>query len=448
MVVKLFGTDGIRGKANVNPMTAEVALKVGMAAGAIFTSGARRHTVVIGKDTRLSGYMLEPALAAGFIGMGMDVIFVGPMPTPAVAMLVRSLRADLGVMISASHNSFEDNGIKLFGPGGYKLSDSAEAEIESLVEQKNTNKMATPNKLGRARRLEDAEGRYIEFAKNTFPKGLRLDGLKIVVDCANGAAYKVVPSALWELGSDVVALGISPNGLNINKACGSTNTELMRKTVVNEGANLGIALDGDADRVILADEEGNIIDGDQILALIANSWQRDNRLKGEGIVTTIMANLGLERFLNDLELKVVRTKVGDRYVVEKMLRDGFNVGGEQSGHIILNDYNTTGDGLVAALEVLSVIVQSNRPASEVCRVFEPVPQILKNVMFTGPSPMNMACVKKIIASGEKKLEGAGRLLIRQSGTESIIRVMAEGSDEIILKEVVNEVCSEIEKVSE
>tara|TARA_Y100001934_G_scaffold103919_1_gene127787 strand:- start:15118 stop:16464 length:1347 start_codon:yes stop_codon:yes gene_type:complete len=448
MVVKLFGTDGIRGKANVNPMTAEVALKVGMAAGAIFTSGARRHTVVIGKDTRLSGYMLEPALAAGFIGMGMDVIFVGPMPTPAVAMLVRSLRADLGVMISASHNSFEDNGIKLFGPGGYKLSDSAEAEIESLVEQKNTNKMATPNKLGRARRLEDAEGRYIEFAKNTFPKGLRLDGLKIVVDCANGAAYKVVPSALWELGSDVVALGISPNGLNINKACGSTNTELMRKTVVNEGANLGIALDGDADRVILADEEGNIIDGDQILALIANSWQRDNRLKGEGIVTTIMANLGLERFLNDLGLKVVRTKVGDRYVVEKMLRDGFNVGGEQSGHIILNDYNTTGDGLVAALEVLSVIVQSNRPASEVCRVFEPVPQILKNVMFTGPSPMNMACVKKIIASGEKKLEGAGRLLIRQSGTESIIRVMAEGSDEIILKEVVNEVCSEIEKVSE
>tara|TARA_Y100001960_G_scaffold298497_1_gene345832 strand:- start:2177 stop:3523 length:1347 start_codon:yes stop_codon:yes gene_type:complete len=448
MVVKLFGTDGIRGKANVNPMTAEVALKVGMAAGAIFTSGARRHTVVIGKDTRLSGYMLEPALAAGFIGMGMDVIFVGPMPTPAVAMLVRSLRADLGVMISASHNSFEDNGIKLFGPGGYKLSDSAEAEIESLVEQKNTNKMATPNKLGRARRLEDAEGRYIEFAKNTFPKGLRLDGLKIVVDCANGAAYKVVPSALWELGSDVVALGISPNGLNINKACGSTNTDLMRKTVVNEGANLGIALDGDADRVILADEEGNIIDGDQILALIANSWQRDNRLKGEGIVTTIMANLGLERFLNDLGLKVVRTKVGDRYVVEKMLRDGFNVGGEQSGHIILNDYNTTGDGLVAALEVLSVIVQSNRPASEVCRVFEPVPQILKNVMFTGPSPMNMACVKKIIASGEKKLEGAGRLLIRQSGTESIIRVMAEGSDEIILKEVVNEVCSEIEKVSE
>ena len=447
MVVKLFGTDGIRGKANVNPMTAEVALKVGMAAGAVFTSGARRHTVVIGKDTRLSGYMLEPALAAGFIGMGMDVIFVGPMPTPAVAMLVRSLRADLGVMISASHNSFEDNGIKLFGPSGYKLSDSAEAEIESLVEQQNTNKLATPNKLGRARRLEDAEGRYIEFAKNTFPKGLRLDGLKIVVDCANGAAYKVVPAALWELGSDVVALGISPNGLNINKACGSTNTELMRETVVNEGANLGIALDGDADRVILADEEGNIIDGDQILALIAKSWKSDNRLKGEGIVTTVMANLGLERFVTDLGLNVVRTRVGDRYVVEKMLCDGFNVGGEQSGHIILNDYNTTGDGLVAALEVLSVIVQSNRPASEVCRVFDPVPQILKNVVFAGSSPMNLVCVKKIIADGEKKLEGVGRLLIRQSGTESIIRVMAEGSDETMIKEVVNEVCSEIEKLS-
>ncbi len=447
MVVKLFGTDGIRGKANVNPMTAEVALKVGMAAGAIFTNGARRHTVVIGKDTRLSGYMLEPALAAGFIGMGMDVIFVGPMPTPAVAMLVRSLRADLGVMISASHNSFEDNGIKLFGPSGYKLSASAEAEIESLVGQQNTNKLATPNKLGRARRLEDAEGRYIEFAKNTFPKGLRLDGLKIVVDCANGAAYKVVPSALWELGSDVVALGISPNGLNINKACGSTNTELMRETVVNEGANLGIALDGDADRVILADEEGNIIDGDQILALIANSWQSDNRLKGRGVVTTVMANLGLDRFLNDLGLKVVRTKVGDRYVVEKMLRDGFNIGGEQSGHIILNDYNTTGDGLVAALEVLSVIVQSNRPASEVCRVFDPVPQILKNVMFAGASPMNVASIKKIIADGGKKLDGVGRLLVRQSGTESIIRVMAEGSDEIMIKEVINEVCSEIKKFS-
>jgi phosphoglucosamine mutase len=379
--------------------------------------------------------------------MGMDVIFVGPMPTPAVAMLVRSLRADLGVMISASHNSFEDNGIKLFGPSGYKLSDSAEAEIESLVEQQNTNKLATPNKLGRARRLEDAEGRYIEFAKNTFPKGLRLDGLKIVVDCANGAAYKVVPAALWELGSDVVALGISPNGLNINKACGSTNTELMRETVVNEGANLGIALDGDADRVILADEEGNIIDGDQILALIAKSWKSDNRLKGEGIVTTVMANLGLERFLTDLGLNVVRTRVGDRYVVEKMLCDGFNVGGEQSGHIILNDYNTTGDGLVAALEVLSVIVQSNRPASEVCRVFDPVPQILKNVVFAGSSPMSLVSVKKIIADGEKKLEGVGRLLIRQSGTESIIRVMAEGSDETMIKEVVNEVCSEIEKFS-
>ncbi len=447
MAAKLFGTDGIRGTANISPMTAEIALKVGMAAGQIFTRGDHRHTVVIGKDTRLSGYMLEPALAAGFIGMGMDVILVGPMPTPAVAMLTRSLRADLGVMISASHNPFEDNGIKLFGPDGYKLSDSTEAKIELLIDKNSPEILASPNKLGRAKRLEDAEGRYIEFAKNTFPKGLRLDGLKIVVDCANGAGYKVAPAALWELGSDVVELGVSPDGFNINEDCGSTNTDLMCETVVREGADLGIALDGDADRVILADQNGTIIDGDQILGLIAVSWQQNDRLLRNGIVTTVMSNFGLENFLNDYGLNMVRTKVGDRYVVEHMVQNGFNVGGEQSGHIILNDYNTTGDGLVAALEILSVIVQSGSPASEACRVFEPVPQILKNMPFTGLSPINDTLVKNAIESGERKLAKTGRLLIRQSGTESIIRVMAEGEDEKIILEVVNDICTAVEKTA-
>ena len=447
MAAKLFGTDGIRGTANISPMTAEIALKVGMAAGQIFTRGDHRHTVVIGKDTRLSGYMLEPALAAGFIGMGMDVILVGPMPTPAVAMLTRSLRADLGVMISASHNPFEDNGIKLFGPDGYKLSDSTEAQIELLIDKSSPEILASPNKLGRAKRLEDAEGRYIEFAKNTFPKGLRLDGLKIVVDCANGAGYKVAPAALWELGSDVVELGVSPDGFNINEDCGSTNTDLMCETVVREGADLGIALDGDADRVILADQNGTIIDGDQILGLIAVSWQQNDRLLRNGIVTTVMSNFGLENFLNDYGLNMVRTKVGDRYVVEHMVQNGFNVGGEQSGHIILNDYNTTGDGLVAALEILSVIVQSGSPASEACRVFEPVPQILKNMPFTGLSPINDTLVKNAIESGERKLAKTGRLLIRQSGTESIIRVMAEGEDEKIILEVVNDICAAVEKTA-
>jgi len=447
MAAKLFGTDGIRGTANITPMTAEIALKVGMAAGQIFTRGDHRHTVVIGKDTRLSGYMLEPALTAGFIGMGMDVILVGPMPTPAVAMLTRSLRADLGVMISASHNPFEDNGIKLFGPDGYKLSDSTEVQIEALIDKTRPEILASPNKLGRAKRLEDAEGRYIEFAKNTFPKGLRLDGLKIVVDCANGAGYKVAPAALWELGSDVVELGVTPDGFNINKDCGSTNADFMCETVVREGADLGIALDGDADRIILADDNGAIIDGDQILALIAASWQQNDRLLGSGIVTTVMSNFGLEMYLNDLGLKLVRTKVGDRYVAEHMLQNGFNVGGEQSGHIILNDHNTTGDGLVAALEILSVIVQSGSSASEACRVFDPVPQILKNVPFMGSSPINDKVVKNAIKSGEQKLEKTGRLLIRQSGTEPIIRVMAEGEDEKLISEVVNDICAAVEKIT-
>lgn len=447
MARKMFGTDGIRGTANIDPMTAEVALKVGLAAGQIFTRGDHRHTVVIGKDTRLSGYMLEPALAAGFISMGMDVIMVGPIPTPAVAMLTRSLRADLGVMISASHNAFEDNGIKLFGPDGYKLSDLTEAQIESLVTESDPKALAPPDKLGRAKRLEDAEGRYIEFAKNTFPKGLRLDGLKIVVDCANGAAYNAAPAALWELGGDVLSLGVSPDGFNINKNCGSTETDLMCQSVVRQGADLGIALDGDADRVIVADENGEIIDGDQILALVAKSWQYNSRLQGGGVVGTVMSNLGLENYLNGIGLSLDRTKVGDRYVVEHMIKMGFNIGGEQSGHIILNDYNTTGDGLIAALEVLAVLVQSGGKASEVCRSFDPFPQLLRNVRFNNGSPLDAKSVKDAIQEGEARLGAAGRLLIRKSGTEPIIRVMAEGEDAKLIVEIVDDICVAVEQLA-
>ena len=447
MARKLFGTDGIRGTANIDPMTAEVALKVGMAAGQIFTRGDHRHTVVIGKDTRLSGYMLEPALTAGFIGMGMDVIMVGPMPTPAIAMLTRSLRADLGVMISASHNAFEDNGIKLFGPDGYKLSDATEAQIEALVAEGSTRELAPAAELGRAKRLEDAEGRYIEFAKNTFPKGLRLDGLKIVIDCANGAAYKAAPAALWELGADVVRLGVSPDGFNINNDCGSTNTDLMRETVVMQGADLGIALDGDADRVTIADEQGNSVDGDQIMALVSEAWRRSARLLGGGIVSTVMSNLGLEKYLNSIGLSLVRTQVGDRHVVEHMRQNGFNVGGEQSGHIVLNDYNTTGDGLIAALEVLAVLVQSGKKASEVCRPFDPYPQLLRNVRFGGAMPLDAKPVKESVKDGEARLGDTGRLLIRASGTEPLIRVMAEGEDENLIAEIVDNICVAVEQAA-
>lgn len=447
MARKLFGTDGIRGTANIDSMTAEVALKVGMAAGQIFTRGDHRHTVVIGKDTRLSGYMLEPALTAGFIGMGMDVIMVGPMPTPAIAMLTRSLRADLGVMISASHNAFEDNGIKLFGPDGYKLSDATEAQIEALVAEESTCELAPAAELGRAKRLEDAEGRYIEFAKNTFPKGLRLDGLKIVIDCANGAAYKAAPAALWELGADVVRLGVSPDGFNINKDCGSTNTDLMRETVIMQGADLGIALDGDADRVIIADEQGNSVDGDQIMALVSEAWRRSARLLGGGIVSTVMSNLGLEKYLNSIGLSLVRTQVGDRHVVEHMRQNGFNVGGEQSGHIVLNDYNTTGDGLIAALEVLAVLVQSGKKASEVCRLFDPYPQLLRNVRFAGATPLDAKPVREAVKDGEARLGDTGRLLIRASGTEPLIRVMAEGEDENLIAEIVNNICVAVEQAA-
>jgi phosphoglucosamine mutase len=447
MARKYFGTDGIRGTANIDPMTAETALKVGMAAGRIFTRGAHRHTVVIGKDTRLSGYMLEPAMAAGFIAMGMDVIFAGPMPTPAVAMLTRSLRADLGVMISASHNPFHDNGIKLFGPDGYKLSDETEEQIESMIEAEMQSALADSDKLGRAKRLDDVEGRYIEFVKNTFPRGLRLDGLKIVVDCANGAAYKVAPAALWELGADVVTYGVEPDGFNINKYCGSTDTRTMCRMVREHGADIGIALDGDADRVLVADETGKLIDGDQLMATVAESWHRDGRLTGGGVVATVMSNLGLEHYVQGLGLDLVRTQVGDRYVVEHMRANGFNVGGEQSGHIVLSEYTTTGDGLIAGLEVLSAMVQTGRPLSEVGRRFDLLPQILENVRFTGTPPLEEASVIKAVQAGEARLGNTGRILMRKSGTEPLIRVMAEGEDADLVQGVVSDIVTAIEHVS-
>ncbi len=442
---RLFGTDGIRGKANQDPMTAEMALRLGQAAGVWFTRGTHRHRVLIGKDTRLSGYMLEPALTAGFIGAGMDVTLLGPLPTPAIAMLTRSLRADLGVMISASHNPYEDNGIKLFGPDGFKLSDDTEHEIEALMEGDILARLAGPAKLGRAARLADAAGRYIEGAKSTFPRGLRLDGMKIVLDCANGAAYKVAPAALWELGATVIPLGVSPDGTNINAGCGSTEPALLRAEVLRHGADLGIALDGDADRVIMADEQGQLIDGDQVLALIARSWRDAGRLRGDGIVATVMSNLGLERFLGEMGLPLHRTRVGDRYVVERMRAGGNNLGGEQSGHMILSDFSTTGDGLVAALQILAVIVQEGRPASEVCRAFTPLPQRLKNVRFAGTSPLKHERVQTAIRAAEKDFGHKGRVLIRESGTEPLVRVMAEGEDLLMVERVVDELCEIIAK---
>jgi len=447
MARKIFGTDGIRGSANSDPMTAEIALRVGMAAGRIFTRGAHRHSVVIGKDTRLSGYMLEPALAAGFTAMGMDVIFAGPMPTPAVAMLTRSLRADLGVMISASHNPFHDNGIKLFGPDGYKLSDDTEEQIESMIEADMQPDLAGSKDLGRAKRLDDSEGRYIEFVKNTFPKGLRLDGVKIVVDCANGAAYKVAPAALWELGADVVTYGVEPDGFNINQYCGSTDTRTMCRMVREHGADIGIAFDGDADRVLVADESGKLLDGDQLMATVAEAWHTAGRLQGGGIVATVMSNLGLEHYIHGLGLTMERTQIGDRYVVEHMRANGFNVGGEQSGHIVLSDYTTTGDGLIAALEVLSAMVQSDRKLSEVGRRFEPLPQILENVRFTGTPPLDNATVIKAVKSAEDRLGNTGRILIRKSGTEPLIRVMAEGEDAGLVQGVVSEIVLAIEQAT-
>ena len=438
---KYFGTDGIRGRTNEAPMTAAMAQRVGQAAGAHFLRGDHRHRVVIGKDTRLSGYMMETALISGFTSVGMDVVMVGPVPTPAVAMLTRSMRADLGVMISASHNKFADNGIKLFGPDGYKLSDADELAIEAAIDSEPA--LVASEAIGRARKIEDARGRYIHAAKSTFPERLRLDGLKVVVDCANGAAYQVAPSALWELGAEVVPLGVEPNGLNINDGVGSTDTDLLCRTVVERGADIGLALDGDADRLIVADETGRVIDGDQLMALIGSSWARAGRLTGGGVVATVMSNLGLERFFEGKGLRLERTAVGDRYVLERMRADGYNVGGEQSGHIILSDYGTTGDGLVAGLQVLAALVEAGRPASEVLSLFEPLPQLLKNVRFTGAPPLEAASVKAAIRDGEARLNGRGRLVIRKSGTEPLVRVMAEGEDETLVTEVVDGICAAV-----
>ena len=438
MTRKLFGTDGIRGTANREPVTAETALKLAMAAGAHFTRGDHRHKVLIGKDTRLSGYMLEPALTAGFIAMGMDVTLVGPLPTPAIALLTRSMRADLGVVISASHNPFEDNGIKLFGPDGYKLSDAAEAEIERRMAQPAS--LAEPAELGRARRLDDAQGRYIEVVKSTFPKGMRLDGLKVVVDCAHGAAYKVAPVVLWELGAEVVQIGVQPDGFNINRGCGAVSPQAMQQAVRDSGADFGIALDGDADRVIAADERGEILDGDQLMALVGRSWRDAGRLTGGAVIATVMSNLGLERYLRTLGLDLVRTPVGDRYVVERMREVGCNVGGEQSGHIILSDYSTTGDGLIAALQALAVIVESGRPASEAGRPFRPLPQLLRNVRTaSGGAALEHSAVQSAIREGEAQLGPGGRLLIRKSGTEPVIRIMAEGEDPALVGKVVERI---------
>src|SRR3954469_1432480 len=447
MTRKYFGTDGIRGRTNTAKLTPEVALKAGMAAGRIFTRGEHRHRVVIGKDTRLSGYMIESALVSGFTAVGMDVFQFGPLPTPAVAMLTRSLRADLGVMISASHNPYHDNGIKLFGPDGNKLSDDTERQIESLMANGLETGLAPSKELGRAKRIDDSQARYIEFVKGTFPKHLRLDGMRVVIDCANGAAYKVAPAVLWELGAEVFSLGDLPDGYNINQECGSTAPQAMSAKVREMRADFGIALDGDADRVVMADERGRIIDGDQILALIARSWSRTGGLKGKGVVGTVMSNMGLERFMSGMGLSLARSAVGDRYVIEKMREGGFNVGGEQSGHIILSDFSTTGDGLIAALQVLAVLAGERKPASEAPTLYEPLPQIFENIRFRNGSPLEHARVKSQIDAGEARLNGKGRLIVRKSGTEPVIRIMAEGEDAHELHEVVHEIASVVREAA-
>jgi phosphoglucosamine mutase len=440
-----FGTDGIRGLTNAGVMTAATAMKVGQAAGTRFLRGAHRHRVVIGKDTRLSGYMLENAMVAGFTSVGMDVVLLGPMPTPAVALLTRELRADVGVMISASHNPYEDNGIKLFGPDGFKLSDEDELAIEAMLADEIP--LAAAPEIGRARRIDDARGRYIHAVKGSLPHNIRLDGLKIVVDCANGAAYQVAPSAMWELGAEVVAVGITPNGKNINDKCGSTHLNLVRETVVAAGADIGIALDGDADRLIVIDEHGAVVDGDQIMALLGTQMAARGQLRGGGVVATVMSNLGLERFLSAQGLTLERTKVGDRHVLERMKSGGFNVGGEQSGHMILLDHGTTGDGTVAALQVLAALVQSGKRASELLHLFDPVPQLLRNVRFAGGKPLENEAVRKVIAEAEAQLAGRGRLVIRPSGTEPVIRVMAEGDDADEVESVVGAICDAVAKAA-
>jgi phosphoglucosamine mutase len=439
MTRRYFGTDGIRGLANRHPMTSEVALKVGMAAGKLFQNGKHRHRVVIGKDTRLSGYMLEAALMSGFTAVGMDVFLLGPMPTPAVAMLTRSLRADLGVMISASHNRYDDNGIKLFDPDGYKLSDDMERDIERLIESDTSSLLAAPDLIGRATRVDSAQERYIEYAKRTLPKNLKLNGLRIVIDCANGAGYKVAPEALWELGAEVIKIGVNPDGRNINYKCGSTAPEALIEKVREVRADIGIALDGDADRVVIVDEKGSIVDGDQLMAVIAESWHRRGKLAAGGIVATVMSNLGLERYLKAQGLSLARTPVGDRYVVEHMRKHGYNVGGEQSGHIVLSDFTTTGDGLVSALQVLACVVATGKPVSEVCARFTPLPQILQNVRYASGKPLEDRRVVTAIEGAKKRLGEGGRLVIRPSGTEPVIRVMAEGDDEKLVSKVVGDI---------
>jgi phosphoglucosamine mutase len=440
----LFGTDGVRGRANSEPMTAEVAMRIGMAAGQVFNRGDHRHRAVIGKDTRLSGYMIEQAMTAGFLSVGMDVLLLGPLPTPAVGFLTRSMRADVGVMISASHNPYEDNGIKLFGPDGFKLSDAVEAQIEALVAAPRDIRLATSKMIGRAKRLDDADGRYVEAVKASVRGNLDLTGLKIVVDCANGAAYKVAPTVLWELGAEVVPMAVSPDGFNINGNCGSTYPQVLQEHVVMHGADIGIALDGDADRAVLACEHGRLIDGDQLMATIADHWAKDGRLAGGGVVATVMSNLGLERYLGERKLMLVRAAVGDRYVLERMRADGYNLGGEQSGHIIMTDHATTGDGLMAALQALAAMLKTARPASETFRAFEPVPQLLKNVRVgDANAALAAASVTRAIADAEARLGKAGRILVRKSGTEPLIRVMAEGDDSDLVRTVVDQIIEAI-----
>ena len=438
MVRKYFGTDGIRGRAN-GVITPELALKVGQAAGLIFRRGDHRHRVLIGKDTRLSGYMIETALVAGFTSVGMDVLLTGPIPTPAVGMLTRSMRADLGVMISASHNPFADNGIKLFGPDGFKLSDEVEREVEGLIDSELTKKLAKSADLGRAKRIDGVQDRYIEFAKRTLPRNLSLEGLRVVIDCANGAGYRVAPEALRELDAEVIAIGVDPDGFNINRECGSTEPAALCQKVKEMRADIGIALDGDADRVIIVDERGRVIDGDQLLAVVAESWQTDGRLAANGIVATVMSNLGLERYLEKLGLALVRTPVGDRYVLDHMRRHDYNVGGEASGHIILSDYTTTGDGLLAALQVLAVVKRREEPVSKVCHRFDPLPQVLKNVRYKSGKPLENAQVRSAIELAQARLSAHGRLIIRPSGTEPVIRVMGEGEDKVLVEEIVDEI---------
>jgi phosphoglucosamine mutase len=446
MTRKHFGTDGIRGRANT-VITPELALKVGQAAGLLFHRGEYRHRVVIGKDTRLSGYMIETALVAGFTSVGMDVLLLGPMPTPAVAMLTRSMRCDLGVMISASHNAYEDNGIKLFGPDGFKLSDEVEREIEALMGRDLGLRLSGAADLGRAKRIESVHARYIEFAKRTLPRQLDLEGMRVVVDCANGAAYKVAPETLWELGAEVIAIGVEPDGFNINRDVGSTAPAALTAKVRELRADIGIALDGDADRVLIVDEKGQLVDGDQLMAVVARSWRDDGRLSQPGVVATIMSNLGLERYLAGLGLGLVRTAVGDRYVLEHMREHGYNLGGEQSGHIILSDYTTTGDGLIAALQLLAVVKRLDKPVSEVCHSFDPLPQILKNVRYGAGQPLQKDSVVTMIESARQRLGTTGRLVIRPSGTEPVIRVMGEGDDRELVAQVVDDVVGALNNVA-